>query len=419
MRTAVLGGGIAGLAYLENSQNEEVTVYEKSDRPGGLCKSFHIDGFTFDSAVHLSFTQDKYVRERFNRTNYEIKYPNPYNYYKGNYIKHPIINNLYLLDAETKCRLIESFIERNTQKKITSYGDWLEGSYGTGFKSCFYDVYTKKYWTAVPEEMSASWVGERLQTPNLHKILYGAFSPDTGLDYYAKDMRYPTSGGYESFLTPMIRKDNIQCKKEAVFIEPDKHIIKFADGTVTEYDNLVSSLPLPIMAEIVKDTPKIIQETAKRLVWTKISIISIGFHNPEILKYLWMYIYDPDIFAARINSPSQKSRANSPAGYSSLQFEIYHQNSDKIDRKLLLQNTKYALNKMNLCSQKDVIFMDYKMLPFGNVIFYKGMEKDRQIVKDFMEHCHITMIGRFGEWDYLWSDQSYLSGMNAAMKRQA
>lgn len=68
---------------------------------------------------------------------------------------------------------------------------------------------------------------------------------------------------------------------------------------------------------------------------------------------------------------------------------------------------------MHICQKQDILFMDYRLLPYGNVIFYNGMEQDRALVKEYMLFKDIQLIGRFGEWDYLWSDQSYLSGQNA------
>lgn len=63
MKTIVLGAGIAGLAYANNAnKNEKIYVYEKQDKPGGLCRSFNIDGFVFDSAIHLSFTTNNSKR---------------------------------------------------------------------------------------------------------------------------------------------------------------------------------------------------------------------------------------------------------------------------------------------------------------------------------------------------------------------
>ncbi len=50
----------------------------------------------------------------------------------------------------------------------------------------------------------------------------------------------------------------------------------------------------------------------------------------------------------------------------------------------------------------------------GNVIFDIGMEERRDFVKKYLDEKNVKLIGRFGEWDYLWSDQSYISGINCA-----
>jgi hypothetical protein len=57
--------------------------------------------------------------------------------------------------------------------------------------------------------------------------------------------------------------------------------------------------------------------------------------------------------------------------------------------------------------------IDHRVLRFGNVIFDQGMEAHRQCVLDWARAAGIASCGRFGEWDYLWSNQSLLSGYNA------
>ena len=71
---------------------------------------------------------------------------------------------------------------------------------------------------------------------------------------------------------------------------------------------------------------------------------------------------------------------------------------------------------MNLCNDEDILFMDYRLLQYGNVIFYKGMEGIRDQIKEYVTRYGVKLMGRFGEWDYLWSDQSYLSGYRADRK---
>ena len=70
--------------------------------------------------------------------------------------------------------------------------------------------------------------------------------------------------------------------------------------------------------------------------------------------------------------------------------------------------------EMGICKSSDIVCEDFRILPFGNVIFTHGMEESREVVLNFVESKDILTCGRFGEWDYLWSDQSFLSGMKVA-----
>ena len=56
---------------------------------------------------------------------------------------------------------------------------------------------------------------------------------------------------------------------------------------------------------------------------------------------------------------------------------------------------------------------------FDKGLKVKKMNRDesyRKIVKDYLVKNNIVPIGRFGEWEYLWSDQAFLSGKNAGDK---
>ncbi len=405
----VLGAGIAGLDY-SYACNHNCTIYEQDDFIGGLCHSFTVDGFTFDSAVHLSFANDTTVRSIFDQASYHTHLPIAYNFYQGQWLKHPVANNLYPLPVEQKTRLISSYINRDTRREMKTYADYLQVNFGKEIANTFPGVYTRKYWASNPEDLSLTWVGNRLCAPDLNKVLFGAMSQDTGIDYYAKEMRYPKEGGYEGFLEPLKEGAKVCLNKKAIALDLKKKEVHFSDGTHVAFDTLASSLPLPELVRITADAPAEVVEAADRLWATQISIVSIGFSKPDIPKYLFMYIYDEDILAARINSPSIKSPSNVPEGCCSLQFEIYHKPGDKIDADAVIKNVEYALEKMQFCNKDDILFMDYRLLPYGNVVFYQGLEADRDVVKHFYENNGIDLIGRFGEWDYLWSDQSFLSG---------
>ncbi len=78
-------------------------------------------------------------------------------------------------------------------------------------------------------------------------------------------------------------------------------------------------------------------------------------------------------------------------------------------------NTMIALKRMGIVKSEDeVIFMHHKQLPWGNVVFDLGMEERRGLVLNWLEQVGIIPAGRFGEWDYLWSNQAFMSGLKAA-----
>lgn len=416
VKNLILGAGIAGLACADriNKAGDEATVFEAENYAGGLCHSFMINDFRFDSATHLAFAEENMAQKFFEETRYQCHLPISYNFYHSLWIKQPVLNNLYTLSIDEKVQCIQSFVERERTVEINDYGQWLRANYGEVVSEKFYNIYTRKYWRAEPSELSVSWLKKRLTDPNLEKILRGAFSAETGIDHFFKEFYYPVgNGGYEAFLKPLLRNANVVLNKRCVSVDLREKYVRFQDGSVYYYDNLFSSIPLPLLINCIVGIPDDMKNLATGLQASKVSLVSIGFNKPDIIKWLWFYIYDEDIMAARVNSPSVKSGDNAPKGCSSLQFEIYHGLQDVINREEILDNTKYALQKMNLCKEEDILFMDYRLLPYGNVIFYKGMEQKRDILKEYLKEQQVKLIGRFGEWDYLWSYQSYLSGYRA------
>jgi protoporphyrinogen oxidase len=74
-----------------------------------------------------------------------------------------------------------------------------------------------------------------------------------------------------------------------------------------------------------------------------------------------------------------------------------------------------ALKRMDLVkNEADIIFMHHKKLPWGNVVFDLGMEDRRDFVLNWLKQVGIISAGRFGEWEYQWSNQAFMSGMRAA-----
>jgi protoporphyrinogen oxidase len=416
----VLGGGIAGISagYHLNELGLENKVFEKRARWGGLLDNFTInDEYTFDYFVHLSFTKSEIVKKLFSESSDYINHnPESTNYYKGYWLKHPAQNNLASLSTDEKVRIIADFASKPYNENPKDYYEWLLYQFGEYFVENFSEVYTKKYWTVSAKDLTTDWLGGRFSLPSFDNLLKGAFEEQQENFYYAKEMRYPVKGGYKSFLNKMASNANIALNKEVELIDVNQKKIHFSDNTTEHYEHLVSSIPLPELVKRIKDVPKHVVEASEKLLYTSGQLVSLGFNDPDIAKYLWFYIYDEDIYPSRAYAPSLKSPNNVPEGKSSLQFETYY--SKYLPKKLsggaLIEHVLQKGEKMGVWSKGDIDVADYREQKFANVVFDKLRLKNRFIVQSYLDSQNIKYIGRFGEWDYLWSDQSLLSGRKCA-----
>ena len=423
MNTVILGSGIAGISagYHLQKAGESAVIFERENDWGGLCANFTINGFRFDKFVHFSFAPDDYTRNIFEESSPMYSHPSiSYNYYKGYWLKHPAQNNLAPLSTDEKVEIIKGFVNRKHKsfEELENYADWLRVQYGDYFAENFPFKYTRKYWGVEPEELETKWVGNRMHSPDLDEVLRGAFEVQDKNFYYTNYMKYPKKGGFRSILDKCREELDIRFNKEVVKIDTKNKQITFKDGDKCTYTRLISTLPLPEVVNMLVDVPDEVKQAGENLMFTSGYMVSLGFNKPDIAKHLWFYIYDEDILASRVYSPSLKSPDNVPDGCSSLQAEIFFANSlaQCEERKAplspdeILENTISSLISMGLFKKEDILIKDIRFEKYANVIFDQNIYKNRQIVLDYLQANGIQSIGRFGKWEYYWTHQAFASG---------
>jgi protoporphyrinogen oxidase len=419
----ILGAGIAGLScsYHLNEHSLKPIIIEKENRYGGLCDNFSVKGFRFDRFVHFTFADKKHTRDILEK-NIEmyLHRPEASNYSKGFCMRHPLQNNLFNLPVDEKVRIIESFIEPKIMaiKDIENYEQWLKYQYGDYFAENYPMKYTRKYWTLEAEDMEVKWVGNRMSQPTLSEVLKGAIAKNKDNNFYTNEMRYPKKGGFKSILKEIVKKSNITLNTEIKVINLKASTVTTDKGDVYKYRHLFSSLPLPLMISMIKDAPESVKEASKKLFATSGYLVCFGFNKDNIPKKLWSYIYDEDILASRIWSPSLKSSDNAPYGKSSLVAEVFESKEKLLNmtKEEILEKTRSQLIGMGLFTLEDIEVEFVKYEPYANVIFNHDIYHNREIVKKFLNKFNVSLIGRFGEWDYFWSNQSFESGERAANK---
>ena len=426
-KIAVLGAGISGLGAAYNLRQDEVDVviYERNSRPGGHAVSYTNSGFTYDDGPHVSFTKDERIRGLFAKSvNNEFYSVNVFcnNYWKGQWIKHPAQCNLYGLPAQLKIEILADFFNaQNTDHgEINNYQDWLYASYGKTFSETFPMEYCKRYHTTDACNMTTEWVGPRLYRPDPKEILTGAFLPETDEVHYVPDFRYPKFGGFESYLNTFVAGANIMTHHEVASIDPDTRILRFTNGQTAQSDAIVSSLPLPELVPIITGVPEQVINAADTLACTQCVVVNVGINRSDISDYHWTYFYDSDFTFTRLSYPHMQSQNNAPPGTGLIQAEVYFSKKYKPMDK---QPADYIapviedLKRCKLINESDkVLFTDTKFVPYANIIFDLDRAKALKTVNDYLNAIGIHCCGRYGEWGYHWTDESFISGEKAGQR---
>jgi protoporphyrinogen oxidase len=203
-------------------------------------------------------------------------------------------------------------------------------------------------------------------------------------------------------------------------IDPKKKEVSFANGNKVPYKGIVSSVPLPDLIPTIQGTPKEVLEAAAKLACTEVVIVNLVINRPDLLDAHWTYIYDQDIFFTRLSTPHLQSPHNVPPGCGSIQAECYYSKKYRpLDRapKDCIEPTIRDLKKIGVLREADqILFKDVMHIDYANVIFDLERAEALKIVHGYLDELGIAYCGRYGDWAYIWTDESFISGENAAEK---
>lgn len=424
---AVLGSGMAalGASYRLRQEGAPHVAFDMNDHPGGHTAS-HADahGFVFDEGPHISFTKDERIKAIFAanvRGEYEAFGARVNNYWQGHWVKHPAQCNLHGLPTELVVRIIEDMIEAKSQtREPVNYEEWLIASYGRTFAERFPMQYGRKYHTVEARVMSLDWLGPRLYRPSMKEVLTGALTPSTPDVHYISDFRYPSHGGFYSYLRPFLDQMDIRLGHRLVRLEPKARTMHFENGAAIGYDRLISSLPLPELVACIPGAPDDVKAAASTLACSMCLVVNVGLDRRDISDWHWTYFYDDEFCFSRVSFPHLFSPHNAPDGMGSIQCEIYFSNKYKPLSGTLDEWKHRAIADLRRCElirpDDRIVTSSALLVRYANVIFDLERAAALQTVQRYLEESGVQCCGRYGEWGYLWTDESFISGERAAQR---
>jgi protoporphyrinogen oxidase len=426
----VLGSGMGGLGAIHRlRENGAASVlYERNAYIGGHTSThFYEGGWTFDEGPHISFTKNERFKNLLAQNiegRHETLAVKVNNYWRGHWITHPVQVNLHGLPTKLIAKILEDFIAayHAPAGPVRNYEDWLRASFGNTFAETFPMEYTVKYHTTTAANLNTDWIGPRLYRANPSEVLLSALEPATRNAHYATEAetRYPREGGFAAYLPGFVRNAEVHVGHEVKAIDPQERKLTFANGKSVGYEHLISSIPLPDLIPMIAGTPPDVLAAAGRLACSEIVIVNLGIDRPDLMDTHWSYFYDRDVCFSRLSTPHMQSARNVPPGCGSLQAECYYSAKYRpLDRKPedCIDPVIADLRRCGILRDTDkILFRGVMHIPYANVIFDLECNDALAKVHGWLDEIGVAYCGRYGDWKYIWTDESFVSGENAAQR---
>ena len=425
---AILGGGMAGLgaAHFLDSNGLQSILFEQRTHLGGHASSqAYESGFTFDEGPHVSFTKDVRIQQLFAqsvRGQYETLRAQVNNYWRGRWIPHPAQCNLRGLPDDLIDRIVEELRQALTHphSQPQTYEEWLVAAYGRTFAELFPMTYGRKYHTTPASNMTVEWIGPRMYRPTLEEVIRGTTSESKAGTHYVNEFRYPSKGGFGSYLQNLAPRSTVRVAHELVHLDSTQRTLTFRNGEVAAYDQVISSLPLPNLVPMIADVPDAVVDAARRLAATTCVVVNLGVNRPDLSESHWTYFYDPEIVFSRVSFPHMLSARNAPQGAGSIQAEIYFsQKYRPLDRKpeAYIDTVIADLRRCGVLREDDhIMFKTAVLIPYANVIFDLERVDALARVHAYLDEIGVVYCGRYGKWNHFWTDESFIDGELAAAR---
>jgi protoporphyrinogen oxidase len=434
-KIVIIGGGPTGLgaAYrLHELRYDNWVLYEKYDYVGGHASS-HVDahGFVWDEGGHVIFSHypyfDKLVDDMLGKEENQLVRES-WIVRGESWIPYPFQNNLRHLPKkdQVSCLLGAAKAAASGDSHASAnFRDWILATFGEGIAEAFMFPYNSKVWTTPLEQMSRSWIGERVSVIDFKRLLENVLyeRDDVGWGPNSK-FRFPLHGGTGEIYRNMAKRfpAKVITGKELVAVDADRRQVSFADGTGDTYDILISTTPLDLLIGMVKNADGKLREAAGDLLHNNLLVLGLGLEKKIETSKCWIYFVDPEMPCYRVTHFSQYSRFNVPNGdterYSSLMGEMSFPVSQNPDPQQVLEQMIAGFIRAGMLDESDrsrIVSRYHRTIAYSYPIPSLGRDRALAVLQPALMEKGIYSRGRFGAWRYEIGnmDHSVMMGVEA------
>lgn len=440
MKIAIVGAGPAGLACAYGLTTEGVVseVYEAGPSVGGLAKSIRLWNQTVDLGPHRFFSSDRRVNELWLEVvgkDYSMVDRLTRILYKGELYQYPLRPGDVIgkLGPKETLRCLFSYFKEYVSPGADTGGhetfeSWVVNRFGRRLYEIFFKTYSEKLWGIPCHELDADFAVQRIKKFSLSEALKSAVFGDNGKKHKTLVDRfaYPHGGTgvvYERMAAYV--SDN----GGAVYLNtPVKRVVndglrvrglELMDGTVKEYDHVVSTMPLTQLVASLDGASEKVRAAAKSLRFRNTILVYLRVHSRDLFPDNWIYVHSPELRFGRLTnfrnwSPSLYGKEEA----SILALEYWCNEGDEIwswEDERLIGLAKDEVSSAGLVkadiSSEGYVHRISKCYP----VYSAGYKRLLKPVEDYLGKIEgLTVIGRYGSFKYNNQDHSILMGILAA-----
>lgn len=415
MRNVIVGAGVCGLTIAERITADPAggtaTVIEREEAPGGLARTFSIEGFDFDIGPHRFHTVnpqvDHYLREILEDSYIEILRKSSV-FMAGRYRNWPLTAaSLLGLPVPVLWRSFIDLFRKSGGDDPHSFADFIRSRYGENLYDFFFRGYTRKF-TGIPaEELHLDWaqagvnravIDKRVKADSLFSLLKGMLLPKP----VATSFYYPSRGGIQTFCDIQASKVRdrggkvLTGKSVAGIMEESGKVVGviLEDGSAIEADRVFWTAPLTILYP----------ETGLEFINTLIACVALERPNP-VNDYQWCYFGQEDIVFSRLTVPRHFRDDCTPQGRDSLVAEITCSPSSPEwkDPCILDARLREDLARTGAADPGNILFVEWRRIPETYPVYTLDY---RQALSSVTGIEGLHLMGRCGSFWYNNMDHS-------------
>lgn len=429
MRVVVLGAGPTGLGAgyrLQEAGEQEWTIFEETDRVGGLSASFVDDsGFTWDIGGHVLFSHYSYFDKAVEQSlsgEYLKHLRECWVRIFNNWVPYPFQNNIRYLPENIRAHCLDGLRRcKVDQASSGNFREWMDDIFGEGIVKYFMEPYNLKVWGVPLEMMSKDWIAERVSLVDIKKIERNIEESIDDLSWGPNNtFKFPKCGGTGAIYTGIAGNfiDRIKFNHEMKSIDTAKRQVNFANGDVKTYDVLINTTPLDQLIGKISEAPEDVKNAADKLVHNSGMVVGLGFSGPRDDTKCWMYFPENNCPFYRVTNFHNYSPNNVPGGgeYFSLMCETTYSTWRRINKNSIVEDTIAGLigaGLINESQRQDIVSKYVIDIPYSYPVPTLERDNALRVIQGYLEKNNVFSRGRFGAWRYEIGnmDHSFMQGV--------